>query len=64
MTDEVSQRRIGFIQGVVYAASLLTRYQMDSESLLRETGISVSEIKKYADEYDLELLEEVLKEIE
>ncbi|MFL1672578.1 hypothetical protein [Paenibacillus dendritiformis] len=61
--EEISQRKIGFIQGVIYASSLLAEYQMDAEGLLKESGISVSDIRKYADERDLEILEEVLDDL-
>lgn len=60
----MNQRKIGFIQGVCYAASMMQRANMDAENLLKESGLSVSEIREYADDFDLEVLESVLSEIE
>lgn len=50
------QRRIGFIQGVAYAAGLARRFGSDSEQILNESGITEAELRKYCDEYDLENL--------
>lgn len=36
---EYTDRKIGFIQGVAYAAGLCRRYGSDSEQLLKESGI-------------------------
>ncbi|MED4600109.1 hypothetical protein P9314_05215 [Paenibacillus validus] len=60
----MNQRKIGFIQGVCYSASMMQRANMDAERLLKESGLSVSDIREYADDFDLEVLESVLAEIE
>lgn len=52
----MDKQKIGFIQGVVYSAGLIRKYGLDSEQLLKESGITKEEIKKYADDYDLENL--------
>lgn len=49
-------RKIGFVQGVAYAAGLCRRFGSDSEQILKESGISEDEIKKYCDDYDLDNL--------
>lgn len=52
----MNKQKIGFIQGVAYSAGLLKQYGMNSDQLLKESGITEEEIKKYADDYDLENL--------
>lgn len=61
---EYTQHKIGFIQGVIYSAALMAKYQMDAEGLLKESGLTVTDIRKYADDHDIELLEEVLEDLE
>jgi predicted esterase len=60
----ITQREIGFTQGVAYAAALMNRYHMDADGLIRESGIPTSDFRKYTDESDLEYLEETLIHIE
>lgn len=52
----MDKQKIGFLQGVIYSAGLIRQYGLDSEQLLKEAGITEEEIKKYADDYDLENL--------
>lgn len=51
-----TDRYIGFVQGVVYAAGLIKKNDMNSEQLIKEAGFSEEEIRAYADEFDLENL--------
>lgn len=51
-----SDKVIGFVRGLAYAAAMLKRYHIDSEQLIKESGISKEDLLKYADEYDLEIL--------
>ncbi|MFJ7954206.1 hypothetical protein ACIQZG_22140 [Lysinibacillus sp. NPDC096418] len=53
---ELEERKIGFIQGVAYAAALMKEYSMNSESLIDESGISGDVLLKYADDHDLQIL--------
>lgn len=48
--------KIGFIQGVAYAAGLCRRFGSDSEQILKESGITEEELRKYCADYDLENL--------
>jgi hypothetical protein len=48
--DEI---KIGFIQGVAYSAGLVRRFGSDSKQILKESGITEEELRKYCDEYDL-----------
>jgi hypothetical protein len=52
----MDDRKIGFIQGVAYAAGLCRRFGSDSEQILKESGITEEELRKYVDDYDLENL--------
>ena len=52
----MDERKIGFMQGVIYAAALITQYQMDGISLLDEAGFKNEDLLKYGEEYDLEIL--------
>lgn len=54
-------RKVGFIQGIIYAASMLHQYNIDAEQLLRESNYSKEDFLKYADEQDIELLKDVLE---
>ncbi|WP_409018117.1 hypothetical protein ACJJTF_20565 (plasmid) [Bacillus velezensis] len=45
----ITQREIGFIQGVAYSVAALLRYDMDAKELLRQSGITMNELKKYVD---------------
>jgi hypothetical protein len=45
----LTQREIGFIQGVIYAAELTYAYQTSPGTLLSEAGITVKDILKYGD---------------
>ncbi|MCY8934367.1 hypothetical protein MOE21_17425 [Bacillus atrophaeus] len=45
----ITQREIGFIQGVAYSVAALLRYDMDAKELLRQSGITIDELKKYVD---------------
>lgn len=56
MKRKMDARQIGFIQGVAYAAGLCRRFGSDSEQILKESGITEEEFRKYADDYDLENL--------
>ena len=60
----MDKRNIGFIQGVAYAAGLVARYGSDSEIILKESGITEEQLKKYCDEYDLENLGLIENEVE
>lgn len=51
------KQKIGFIQGVVYSAGLIKKYCLNAEQLIEESGITIEEIRKYADDYDLQNLE-------
>jgi len=53
MTDE---RKIGFIQGVVWAAALAKEYDVNAEIIMKESGFSKEDFLKYADEHDLKIL--------
>ncbi|MCM3109961.1 hypothetical protein [Lederbergia lenta] len=52
----MNERKIGFIQGLVYSAALIKEYKLDAEQLLNESGFTTEDLKRYADEYDLEKL--------
>lgn len=52
----MDERKIGFIQGVAYSAGLVRRFRIDSKQLIRESGITEEELRKYCDDYDLENL--------
>lgn len=56
MAKTMDDRKIGFIQGVAYAAGLCRRFGSDSEQILAESGITEEELRKYCDDYDLENL--------
>jgi len=47
---------VGFIRGVAYSAAMMKNYHVDSEELLKESGILNSDLLKHADEYDLKIL--------
>jgi hypothetical protein len=49
----MDERNIGFIQGVAYSAGLMKRFSMDSKQLLKESGITEEDLRKYVDRYDL-----------
>lgn len=51
-----SDKNIGFIRGVAYAASMMKKYNINSEQLIKESGIATIDLLKHADEYDLEIL--------
>lgn len=51
-----SDKVIGFIRGVAYAAALMKNYCIDSDQLLKESGISKEDLLRHADEYDLKTL--------
>lgn len=51
-----SDREIGFISGVAYAAALMKGYKVSAEQLLKESGISKEDLLKYADKHDLVIL--------
>lgn len=51
-----SDKVIGFIRGVAYSVALLKEYNLDADQLLKESGISVEDLLKYADEQDLKIL--------
>lgn len=57
----MEDKKVGFIQGVVYAAAMMKKHGFDAYDLIKESGISSSDIKKYGEETDVEVLEEVLK---
>lgn len=54
-------RKLGFIQGIIYAASMLHQYNLDADQLLRESNYSKEDFLKYADEQDIEILKDVLE---
>lgn len=60
----MDDRKIGFIQGVAYAAGLCRRFGSDSEQILAESGITEDEIRKYCDDYDLENLGLIIEDDE
>lgn len=56
----VEERKVGFVQGVVYAAAMMKKYGFDAYDLIKESGITVSDIRKYGEETDVEVLEDVI----
>ena len=56
LEKESEKNKDGFLQGVIYSAGLIKQYQVDSEQLLTEAGITKEDALKYADDYDLENL--------
>lgn len=58
----ITQREIGFTQGVAYAAALLARYDLDAETLIKECGFA-KDIRKYGEECDVEGLDKILKKL-
>jgi hypothetical protein len=55
-----TQREIGFIQGVAYATYLLCVFDEPTyaKGIIKESGINIEDIRKYASKEDLEVLEE------
>lgn len=60
----ITQREIGFIQGIVYAAALQADWGADAYDIVQESNYKVEDIRKYAEDYDLQKLEDVLERIE
>ena len=60
----ITQREIGFTQGIAYAANLMCRYDLDAENLIKETGIPIEDFRKYVPKEDLEHLEEIFENLE
>lgn len=56
----VEERKVGFVQGVVYAAAMMKKCGFDAYDLIKESGITVSDIRKYGEETDVEVLEDVI----
>lgn len=53
----MDERKIGFIQGLIYSAALIKEYELDGDCLIKESGISIEDLKKYGEETDLEKLD-------
>ncbi|MEK3993684.1 hypothetical protein MKY29_02930 [Psychrobacillus sp. FSL K6-2365] len=51
-----SDKVIGFVRGVAYAAAMMKKYSINSDQLLKESGISKVDLLNHADEYDLKIL--------
>ncbi|URJ45149.1 hypothetical protein MF628_004931 [Paenibacillus polymyxa] len=60
----ITQREIGFIQGIVYAAALQADWGADAYDIISESNFKVEDIRKYAEDCDLQKLENVLERIE
>lgn len=60
----ITQREIGFIQGIVYAAGLQADWGADAYDIISESNFKVEDIRKYAEDCDLQKLEDVLERIE
>ncbi|KOS04098.1 hypothetical protein AM598_02900 [Paenibacillus polymyxa] len=60
----ITQREIGFIQGIVYAAGLQADWGADAYDIVRESNFKVEDIRKYAEDCDLQKIEDVLERIE
>lgn len=56
ITREYNEGQIGFIQGILFAATLMASYDTNSLSILEEADITVEEIIKYGAEADIEVL--------
>lgn len=60
----LTQRDIGFIQGLVYAASLQADHGADAYDVISHSGYKADVIRKYGAECDVEKLKDVLEAIE
>lgn len=60
----ITQREIGFIQGIVYAAALQADWGADAYDIISESNFKVEDIRKYVEDCDLQKLEDVLERIE
>lgn len=58
----MDKQKVGFIQGVAYAASMVKQYGFDAYDLIKESGISVEEFRNLADETDFEILKEIFED--
>lgn len=56
----LKQRNIGFIQGIAFAAAMVKAKDFDAYDLIKESGISISDFRKHADEVDIEQIAEIL----
>lgn len=59
----MTQREIGFIQGIMYSAVLLKTLKVDERNLIRGSGYPIHILRKYASE-DAKILKEVLDKLE
>lgn len=57
-------KTVGFLQGVIYAARMIKEYDLDAYELLKESGLSTSDMKKYGEESDIETLKEEIEALE
>lgn len=60
----MSERNIGFIQGVLYSAAMMRKHEMDAYDLIKATGIKKEDFQKYGADQDLEVLKEDLEGVE
>lgn len=58
----MTQREIGFIQGIMYSAVLLKTLKVDERNLIRGSGYPIHILRKYASE-DAKILKEVLDKV-
>lgn len=59
----MEDRKVGFVQGVVYAAAMMKRYEFDAYDLIKESGVTVFDIRKHGEETDVEVLEDELENL-
>ncbi|MGN7308933.1 hypothetical protein ACTHQ2_23615 [Bacillus subtilis] len=60
----LTQREIGFIQGLVCAAALQEDWGADAYDVISGSGYKVDDIRKYCEASDVEKLKNVLEAIE
>lgn len=59
-----TQREIGFIQGMAYAAALQADWGADAYDVISQSGIPTDLIRKYATDCDVEKLKDVLESVD
>lgn len=64
MKKRQTQRSIGFIQGIAYAATMIKSNGFDAFDLISESGIPIADIRCYAEKSDVEQIEDILSALE
>ena len=61
---ELTEREIGFTQGIAFAAALTARYDTDAELILEASGIPAKDFRDHADDSDLEYIKKALRTLQ